>query len=106
MFSIGNQVAELVNATNSNNQSALDVACRYSQTDSVEVLLEAGADPSKPHEGCHPIHTALNVQSDACVATLLEFHPEQIHVRDTKYGGTSLHWAKNKAVSFCSVNYI
>ena len=98
-YIVGNQVAEVVNATNSSNQSALDVACRYSQEDSVEMLLKAGADPSKPHEGVHPIHTALNVQSEACVAALLEFHPEQIHFRDTKYGGTPLHWAKSKEVS-------
>ena len=95
----GNHVAEVVNATNSSNQSALDVACRYSQEDSVEMLLKAGADPSKPHEGFHPIHTALNSQSLACVATLLEFHPEQVDVRDTKYGGAPLHWAKSKEVS-------
>ena len=95
----GNHVAELVDATNSSNQSPLDVACRYSQQDSVEMLLKAGADPSKSHEGFHPIHTALNAQSHACVATLLEFHPEQIHVRDTKYGGAPLHWAKSKEVS-------
>lgn len=95
----GNHVAEVVNATNSSNQSALDVACRYSQEDSVEMLLKAGADPSKPHEGFHPIHTALNAQSLACVATLLEFHPEQVDVRDTKYGGAPLHWAKSKEVS-------
>lgn len=93
---LGNHVAEVVNATNSSNQSALDVACRYSQEDSVEMLLKAGADPSKAHEGFHPIHTALNAQSLACVATLLEFHPEQVDVRDTKYGGAPLHWAKSK----------
>lgn len=92
----GNHLSEIVNATNSKNQSALDVACHYSQNDSVQMLLEAGADPSKPHEGCHPIHTALQVKSNSCAATLLEFHPEQIHVRDTKYGGTPLHWAKTK----------
>ena len=67
------------------------------------MLLEAGADPSKPHEGCHPIHTALQVKSNSCAATLLEFHPEQIHVRDTKYGGTPLHWAKTKEASICSL---
>ena len=95
---LGNQVAEVVNVTNSSNQSALDVACRYSQDDSVQVLLAAGADPTKEHDGCHPIHTALNVKSDACAATLLEFHPEQVYVRDSKYGGTPLHWAKTKEV--------
>ena len=89
----------MVNATNASNQSALDVACRYSQDDSVQMLLAAGADPSKEHDGCHPIHTALKAKSDPCTATLLEFHPEQVHVRDSKYGGTPLHWAKTKEVS-------
>ncbi|KAJ7386298.1 85/88 kDa calcium-independent phospholipase A2 [Desmophyllum pertusum] len=87
---LGNHVAEVVNATNSSNQSALDVACRYSQDDSVQMLLAAGADPNKAHDGCHPIHTALNVKSEACTATLLEFHPEQVNIRDGKYGGATL----------------
>ena len=70
------------------------------------MLLAAGADPNKEHDGCHPIHTALKVKSDACAATLLEFHPEQVHVRDSKYGGTPLHWAKTKEVdiSHCSMS--
>lgn len=101
---LGNQVADVVNATNSSNQSALDVACRYSQDDSVQVLLAAGADPNKEHDGCHPIHTALNVKSDACAATLLEFHPEQVQARDSKYGGTPLHWAKTKEAVELLVN--
>ena len=95
----GNQLSEIVNATNSKQESALDVACHYSQNDSVQMLLEAGADPRKSHEGVHAIHTAMKVKSEACAATLLEFHPEQIHARDTKYGGTPLHWAKTKEVS-------
>ncbi|XP_074620294.1 85/88 kDa calcium-independent phospholipase A2-like [Acropora palmata] len=93
---LGNQLSEVVNATNSKHESALDVACHYSQNDSVQMLLEAGADPRKSHEGVHAIHTAMKVRSEACAATLLEFHPEQIHARDTKYGGTPLHWAKTK----------
>ena len=62
------------------------------------MLLEAGADPDKSHNGCHPIHIAVDAKSDSCVATLLEFHPEQVNVRDCKYGGTPLHWAKTKEV--------
>ena len=62
------------------------------------MLLEAGADPDKSHNGCHPIHIAVDAKSDSCVATLLEFHPEQVNVRDSKYGGTPLHWAKTKEV--------
>lgn len=96
----------MVSATNSSNQSALDVACRYSQDDSVQVLLAAGADPNKEHDGCHPIHTALNVKSDACAATLLEFHPEQVHVRDSKYGGAPLHWAKTKEVYILHISLL
>lgn len=95
---LGNQLAEVVNTTNSSNQSPLDIACRYSQGDSVQMLLEAGADPDKSHNGCHPIHIAVDAKSDSCVATLLEFHPEQVNVRDSKYGGTPLHWAKTKEV--------
>ena len=87
-----------MNTTNSSNQSPLDIACRYSQGDSVQMLLEAGADPDKSHNGCHPIHIAVDAKSDSCVATLLEFHPEQVNVRDSKYGGTPLHWAKTKEV--------
>lgn len=87
-----------MNTTNSSNQSPLDIACRYSQGDSVQMLLEAGADPDKLHNGCHPIHIAVDAKSDSCVATLLEFHPEQVNVRDSKYGGTPLHWAKTKEV--------
>ena len=91
-------MAQIVNATNSSNQSPLDVACRYSQDGSVKVLLEAGADPNQPIGYAHPIHVALKCQSDQCAAVLLEFHPEQISVRDRKYGGTPLHWAKTKEV--------
>ena len=96
----GGQVKDIINARNSSNETALDVACRYSQDRGVKMLLEAGASVDEVQADSHalPIHTAMKSRSDRCAEILLEFHPEQLEAKDTKYGGSPLHWAKTKEV--------
>ena len=96
----GEQVKDVINARNSSNESALDIACRYSQEKGVRMLLEAGASANEAEASSHafPIHTAMKSKSDHCAEILLEFHPEQLQTKDTKYGGSPLHWAKTKEV--------
>ena len=96
----GEQAKEIINSRNNSNETALDIACRYSQENGVRMLLEAGASVNEVEANSHafPIHTAMKSKSDRCAEILLEFHPEHIEAKDTKYGGSPLHWAKTKEV--------
>jgi ankyrin repeat protein len=94
----GGQVSDVVNSRNIDDQTALDVACHFSQENGVRVLLEAGADVNHVEGHTKPIHTALKSNGTRCAALILEFHPEQINEKDLKYGALPLHWAKTKEV--------
>ena len=63
-----------------------------------QLLLEHGADMKVASDHAYPIHSAAKYDSNDCVATILKFDKECLHVKDTKYGGTSLHWAKTRQV--------
>ena len=40
-----------------------------------------------------------------CLERLHRWHPEQVHMIDGTHGGTALHWARNKEVSFSNNPY-
>jgi len=94
----GVQLTDIIDSHNMDNQTALDVACHFSQDEGVKVLLEAGADVNRVEGYQKPIHTALKSNGTRCAALIIEFHPEQIDEKDLKYGAYPLHWAKTKEV--------
>ncbi|KAK3728611.1 hypothetical protein QZH41_011694 [Actinostola sp. cb2023] len=91
---VGGKVSDIVNSRrNVDDQTALDVACHFSQEKGVKMLLlEAGADKGYQK----PIHTALKSNGTRRATFILEFDPEQIDEKDLKYGAFPLHWAKSK----------
>ncbi|XP_048577713.1 85/88 kDa calcium-independent phospholipase A2 [Nematostella vectensis] len=90
------QLVDVINSRNKDDQTALDVACRFTQDEGVRVLLEAGADVNHVNGYALPIHTALKANGTRCASLLIDFHPELISARDLKYGGSPLHWVKTK----------
>jgi len=98
----GGQVSDIVNSRNVDDQTALDVACHFSQEKGVKMLLlEAGADVNHVEGYQKPIHTALKSNGTRRATFILEFDPEQIDEKDLKYGAFPLHWAKSKEVYGC-----
>ena len=90
--------ASAINQLNMYGESALHTACLHDKPDNVETLLRWGADPCKTMSTRFPIHCAVKVSSTECVETLVKWNRTQLHVQDSKYGGTPLHWAKNREV--------
>lgn len=60
--------------------------------------MEHGADTKVASNHAYPIHAAAKYNSNDCVTTILMFDKQCPHAKDTKYGGTSLHWAKTRQV--------
>jgi calcium-independent phospholipase A2 len=53
-----------------------------------------------PSQHAYPIHSAAKYNSHDCVKPILKFDEQCVHVKDTKYGGTPLHWAKTRQVQY------
>ena len=53
-----------------------------------------------PSQHAYPIHSAAKYNSNDCVKPILKFDEQCAHVKDTKYGGTPLHWAKTRQVLY------
>lgn len=64
-----------------------------------QVLLKYGGDPRVSGKYAYPLHSASKYASEDCVKVLCEFDKDLVNLRDKKYGGTPLHWAKTKTVS-------
>ena len=80
-----------------NVQAALTLAAMHGNRDAVEVLLDAGADPSayNPngfHSHCTPLHQAIWF-GHADIVRLLVGRGADLTVMDTIYEGTPLDWA-------------
>ena len=90
-----------INQLNLQGESPLHTACLENKPDNVEQLLRWEADPCLTMSDRYPIHCAMKNGSKKCVEVLCRWKKSQIHLQDKKYGGTPLHWAKNKEVILC-----
>ncbi|CAB4016713.1 85 88 kDa calcium-independent phospholipase A2 isoform X2 [Paramuricea clavata] len=77
-------------------ETPLHVACMVNNAKGVQLLLENGADMNLPSQYAYPIHSAAKYNSNDCVKPIVKFDEQCVHVKDTKYGGTPLHWAKTR----------
>jgi calcium-independent phospholipase A2 len=89
-----------VNQLNLYGESALHTACLNDKPDNVEQLLRWNADPTLTMSDRHPIHCAMKVASSRCVEVLCRWKKAQLHLQDSRYGGTPLHWSKNRECIF------
>ena len=62
------------------------------------MLLEKGADPLIPCGHAYPGHLAMKHQSKGCLKLLMDHDIGAVMVKDKKYKGSLLHWAKNSDV--------
>ncbi|CAN0314768.1 unnamed protein product [Lampetra fluviatilis] len=86
-------------------ETALQEACRLGREDAARVLLLAGAGTAGPgaagpgaagpSAGGHAVHTALRHDQIGCVELLLDLREDQLDARDTKHGGSPMHWARS-----------
>ena len=83
----------VVNAVNSNNETALFLACGSGQEESVKVLLNNAADPNIPEsaEGYRSLHAAVHGN---CNSEILQEIANKAYVdAQTVYGETALFFA-------------
>ncbi|KAJ8319089.1 hypothetical protein KUTeg_004180 [Tegillarca granosa] len=80
--------AGVINWLNNKGQTALYLACEKNESDAVEALLKAKADPNVTACGRYPIHIAVKTEN-------MKFK-DQAHALDEKNRGTPVHWARNK----------
>ncbi|KAJ8321225.1 hypothetical protein KUTeg_001223 [Tegillarca granosa] len=88
--------AGVINWLNNKGQTALYLACEKNESDAVEALLKAKADPNVTACGRYPIHIAVKTENMKSVKLILERFKDQAHALDEKNGGTPVHWARNK----------
>ena len=79
-------------------ESPIHVAIRLSQETILKMLLERGADPLIPCGHAYPGHLAMKHQSKGCLKLLMDHDIGAVMVKDKKYKGSLLHWAKNSEV--------
>ncbi|ELT90707.1 hypothetical protein CAPTEDRAFT_216660 [Capitella teleta] len=85
-----------INQLNLFGESALHIACLHDQHENAEQLLRWGAQSQLTMSHRFPIHCAMKVASVQCIQVLCHWSKEQMHVADSRYGGTPMHWARSK----------
>ncbi|XP_042201101.1 85/88 kDa calcium-independent phospholipase A2 isoform X2 [Callorhinchus milii] len=101
-----------INHVSSGGETPLHVACRLGNAEVVRALLRCQASGHVVGTHGYPIHTAMKFTKAGCAEALLEADLSQMHTEDPRYGGTPLHWAKNREMSMlllergCNVNYL
>ena len=76
-----------------NGERALHLAVNLSDTSTLELLLELGANPNLPdNEGRSPLHSAAFLGDAKSISILLE-HGAELEARDERYGATPLSLA-------------
>mmetsp|Transcript_25459 Transcript_25459/g.44294 ORF Transcript_25459/g.44294 Transcript_25459/m.44294 type:complete len:698 (-) Transcript_25459:62-2155(-) len=110
LASVADPVAKagLVSSVSSNGTMPLHLALLQAYPECVELLMEAGADPTIHYEGSMPIHLSLAMSGfaskrSACAAslrTLLKYEAVVIDSRD-RLGRTALHIAALNGASEC-----
>ena len=70
----------------------LHFAAAADATPAAGVLLRAGAEQSRDHEGQIPLHAAASAGASACVALLLQWNASDVNAVDA-FGFSPLRWA-------------
>lgn len=91
-----NSADRVVNYLNHKGWTALSSACQKGKSDIVELLLDAGANPNVTAQELFPIHYALKNDDNKSVELIFKRFHDQLSKTDGKYGGTALHWARNR----------
>ncbi|XP_046856268.1 85/88 kDa calcium-independent phospholipase A2-like [Xenia sp. Carnegie-2017] len=92
-------VAQVVNSVNSSEETPLHFACVINNGKGLQLLLEHGADLKVKSKHMFPIHAAVKFNSDECIKAILKFHKDCTTFKDSKYGGTPLHWVKTRKIA-------
>ncbi|XP_051790387.1 85/88 kDa calcium-independent phospholipase A2 isoform X2 [Erpetoichthys calabaricus] len=101
-----------INQLSNKGETPLHVACRMGKADTVRALLNSGALSNMMGGHGYPIHSAMKFSSKSCAEMLLDADRKQLLFEDPLYGGTPLHWAKNREMvrllldRDCHVNYL
>ena len=96
---LGDTARLLPSADVERQQVALALACAHGHVRVAQLLLDAGADPSRYNpDGFHshstPLHQAVWANHEGIVRMLVE-RGARLDVRDLIYGGTALDWAEH-----------
>ncbi|XP_065659553.1 85/88 kDa calcium-independent phospholipase A2 isoform X2 [Hydra vulgaris] len=76
-------------------ESPIHVAIRLSQESVLQFLLERDVSTTTLCGHAYPIHLTMKHESKGCLKLLLEHDQDCIFLKDKKYNGSALHWAKN-----------
>ncbi|XP_039621270.1 85/88 kDa calcium-independent phospholipase A2 isoform X2 [Polypterus senegalus] len=101
-----------INQLSNKGETPLHVACRMGKADTVRALLNSGALGNVMGGHGYPIHSAMKYSYKSCAEILLDADRKQLLFEDPLYGGTPLHWAKNREMARllldrdCHVNYL
>lgn len=88
---------KIIDCKNKNGRTALWCACRNSKSESVALLLDAGANPNiTDNDNIYPIFVALKEGDNKSVEHIYTKWRDQLFLRDNKYNGTLMHWAVNR----------
>ena len=74
------------------------MAIRLSQESVLQFLLERGVSTLTLCGHAYPIHLTMKHESKGCLKLLLEHDKDCLILKDKKYSGSALHWAKNTEV--------
>lgn len=88
---------KIIDCKNKNGRTALWCACQNSKSESVALLLDAGANPNiTDNDNIYPIFVALKEGDNKSVEHIYTKWRDQLFLRDNKYNGTLMHWAVNR----------
>ncbi|XP_061191986.1 85/88 kDa calcium-independent phospholipase A2-like [Saccostrea echinata] len=93
----------VINYLNKKGLTALATACQKGKPEIVQLLLDEEADPNITGQDMYPIHYAVKNGDTRSVDVICKKFKDQLSKRDRKYGGTPMHWARNRQMieKFC-----
>ncbi|XP_062589503.1 85/88 kDa calcium-independent phospholipase A2-like [Saccostrea cucullata] len=90
---------KVINYLNNSGMTALACACQKGKSEVVEALLDGGADPNITAQDMYSIHHALKAEDIRSVEVICKRFKDQLSLRDGKYGGTPMHWARSRQMT-------
>ncbi|XP_027727331.1 85/88 kDa calcium-independent phospholipase A2 isoform X5 [Vombatus ursinus] len=92
---LGKNPSAGLNHVSDRGQTPLHLACQLGKPDMVRVLLLCNARCNIVGQHGYAIHTAMKFCQRGCAEVIINMDGSQIHSKDSRYGGSPLHWAKN-----------